>query len=587
MGRDARWGTGRAVLGLLLVVGLSASAAAEGRAIAGTVKVDGKWIKQEDVDRIGDYHALIIAIDKYGPAEWRLRTPVSDGKALAKVLREQYGFRQIVELYDEDATMTAIRRAFVRLGRRVGKGDSVLIYFAGHGLLEGGTGFWVPANGKPGEIWNFIESVTIRDMIKMERFHAKHVLIVSDSCYSAALFRDVKLPASDVVPEYVRRALRLPARQLLTSGGMKPVADGGGGGHSVFAKYFLKCLEHPPRDVFVPSDLMADLKFNVGQNAPPVGGERQVPILGVLEQTGAERGGEFVFIRRRAVAGPDSSARLATLVGSPRTNPEVNVPARIEPDAPAWAKVSKEQRACAARLGLPVAMELDLGKAVRMHFVLIPPGTFTMGSRNGGGDESPPRLVRITKAFYAGVFEVTQAQYAAVMGRDPSSFAGADHPVETVSWTDARGFCEKLAATTRVPVTLSTEAQWEYLCRAGTRTRYSFGDDGKDLSRYGWAVGGSDGRHHPVGARLPNAWGLYDVHGNVGEWCLDWYGANDYQQQAGDDPGGPETGATRVWRGGSWASLETRTTSSYRDSFAPDRKVDYVGFRVVFEAKAP
>lgn len=205
------------VVGVLWVLACVCGAVhAEERAIAGTVRADGTWIKQGDVAEIGDYYALIIAIDKYGPEEWRLRTPVADGKALAKLLKADYGFKEVVELYDDQATFLAIRSAIGKLGRKVAEKDSVLIYYAGHGVLERDTGFWVPADAKPREEWTYLRHIVIRDMIKRQAFKARHVLVVSDSCYAAGMFRSATIPER-VLPEYVRQALRKPARQLLTS----------------------------------------------------------------------------------------------------------------------------------------------------------------------------------------------------------------------------------------------------------------------------------------------------------------------------------------------------------------------------------
>jgi formylglycine-generating enzyme required for sulfatase activity len=568
-------------LAAALVAGVGALAGEE-RGVGGAVRADGTWLRERDIGEVGDYYALVIAIERYGPAEWRLRTPVADGKALAKLLRERYGFKEVTELYDEEATLVGIRRAIVALGRKVGRKDSVLIYYAGHGTLEGGTGFWIPVNAKPGEQWNYLESVAIRDMVKRQRFKAKHVLIVSDSCYGAALFRGMTLPAK-VVPEYVRQALRRPARQLLTSGGMAPVADGGGGGHSVFGKYFLKCLSEPPRDVFVVSDLMADLKYNVGNNAPKVGGERQVPILGVLEESGAERGAEFVFIRR-----PEGKLTVPAEPVRPVERPEPG-PVVVGPPAakvPGWAKVSKAQVAYAEKAGLAVAKELDLGGGVKMKLVLVPPGEFMMGEADGSSWSRPVHKVRITKPFYMGACEVTRQQWKAVMGSEPwygSPYPGPEStaPANYVSWEDATAFCRKLSEKTGATARLATEAEWEYACRAETKTRFSFGNVESELATYGWYGENSDKTMHPVGGKAPNPWGLYDMHGNLSEWCWDRYDRAYYKSSPKDDPAGPRSGPYRVHRGGGWGSLAERCTSGYRSGFTPTWTNIVVGFRVV------
>jgi formylglycine-generating enzyme required for sulfatase activity len=190
------------------------------------------------------------------------------------------------------------------------------------------------------------------------------------------------------------------------------------------------------------------------------------------------------------------------------------------------------------------------------------------------------------------VHEVTQAQYEKVMGAKPSYFHGdeikgssSNHPVEQVSWEDAVEFCNKLSdlpeekAAGRV-YRLPTEAQWEYACRAGSKTAYSFGESSKSLGNYAWFYENSNDQTHPVGQKKANAWGLYDMHGNVWEWCSDWYG--DYPKGALSDPTGPKEGSFRVYRGGSWYDEAAYCRSVYRLRFNPsDRSLfNGGGFRV-------
>ncbi len=199
------------------------------------------------------------------------------------------------------------------------------------------------------------------------------------------------------------------------------------------------------------------------------------------------------------------------------------------------------------------ARAVTLDDGVVLELVWIPPGTFTMGSETaenrGETDEMPPHQVTISKGFWMGKYEVTQEQYLAVMGNDPSHFAGATNPVDNVSWEMATAFCEQATVMTGVTVRLPTEAEWEYACRAGTTTSYHNGDSEIDLRRVGWYKENSGGKMHAVGEKLPNAWGLYDVHGNVWEWCADWYGP--YPDEPVTDPTGPVSGKQKVLRGGS------------------------------------
>jgi len=182
-----------------------------------------------------------------------------------------------------------------------------------------------------------------------------------------------------------------------------------------------------------------------------------------------------------------------------------------------------------------------------------------------------------------GIYDVTQEQYEAVMGQNPSHFKGANNPVETVSWDDAVEFCKKLSAKSGKAVQLPTEDHWEYACRAGTTTRFSFGDEERDLGQYAWYESNSDQKTHPVGEKKPNAFGLYDMLGNVEEWCS-WHDGYPGNRAAGDDPAGPATGPWRVFRGGSWRDAPRDLRSASKIAGLPRYRFNFVGFRVVVSA---
>jgi len=228
-------------------------------------------------------------------------------------------------------------------------------------------------------------------------------------------------------------------------------------------------------------------------------------------------------------------------------------------------------------------MELpDSADSIGMKFKLIPAGTFTMGDASGQDDETPHE-VTLTQPFKMGVHEITQAQYEQVMGVNPSTFKGADNPVENVSWDDAVEFCRRLSELPAEKEAgnvyrLPTEAEWEYACRAGTTTKFSFGDDDSALGDYAWYAENSAKKTHPVGSKLPNAWGLYDVHGSVWEWCQDWSDA--YPGGAVTDPTGPASGSSRAYRGGGWDDFAEICGSVTRLGIPPSYRLDSRGFRV-------
>jgi len=214
-------------------------------------------------------------------------------------------------------------------------------------------------------------------------------------------------------------------------------------------------------------------------------------------------------------------------------------------------------------------------KRLKFEFVKILAGGFQMGSESGDGDEKPAHLVRITKTFELGRYLVTQAQWEAAMGSNPSQFKGADLPVETVSWNDVQEFLSKLnARKDGYRYRLPTEAEWEYAARAGTT-----GDNAGDLDSTAWYRENSNSQTHPVGQKQANAWGLHDMLGNVWEWCQDWYGENYYQNSPAEDPQGPSSGALRVLRGGTWVGNSRVVRVAYRGRNNPDFRNDFIGFR--------
>lgn len=213
--------------------------------------------------------------------------------------------------------------------------------------------------------------------------------------------------------------------------------------------------------------------------------------------------------------------------------------------------------------------------SIGMEFVLIPAGSFMMGA------DKNLHKVNITEAFYMGKYEVTQQQWVAVMGSNPSKFKGRTNPVETVSWDDAQRFIRKLNSKEDKKYRLPTEAEWEYACRAGSSTAYYYGDDKNRLSQYAWYDGNSGEQTRPGGQLKPNAWGLYDMYGNVWEWVQDWYDDKYYSKSPSINPTGPSTGSARIMRGGSWYDGAENCRSALRLVGSPGFRHFVYGFRLV------
>ena len=225
----------------------------------------------------------------------------------------------------------------------------------------------------------------------------------------------------------------------------------------------------------------------------------------------------------------------------------------------------------------------DLGNGIRLDMIWIPAGTFLMGSpksEKGRKDDEGPQAEVSLEGYWIGKYEVTQAQYKAVIGTNPSFFTGDNQPVESVSWNDTMKFCRKLSEKTGKHYILPTEAQWEYSCRAGTTTPYSFGDDAKQLGDYAWWSDNSPLSAHPVGQKKPNAWGLYDMHGNIDEWCLSSYMPYPYSETDGRNSLVDASGL-RVLHGGSWmSSAPDIFRCAYRfTALPPEGRLLSIGFR--------
>ncbi len=262
----------------------------------------------------------------------------------------------------------------------------------------------------------------------------------------------------------------------------------------------------------------------------------------------------------------------------------------------------------------PPQLPQTVTNSVGTKLVLIQSGRFTMGSQiseEGSKEHETLHKVELTQPYYLGTTEVTENQWALVMGpsmitemveeRDPKTkrfirkiekqrpnpMLGSQLPITSVSWEDAVKFCQRLSElpeekkegrTYRLP----TEAEWEYACRAGTSTAYSFGDTATSLGDYAWFVGNSKRNNmrarYPVGTKKPNAWGLYDMHGNVWEWCSDWYGP--YPEGFVNDPQGPSKGSVHVRRGGSWDCLAPDCRSAFRFGLDQYYRDNDFGFRI-------
>ena len=243
------------------------------------------------------------------------------------------------------------------------------------------------------------------------------------------------------------------------------------------------------------------------------------------------------------------------------------------------------QAAWADHLNVPV----EFTNSINMRFAVIPPGEFKMGSPEsepGRLDNERYREVELEKPFLIGMTEVTQSQYESVIGKNPARFKGANHPVEKVSWEEAVEFCKKLSALPAEQAAgrvyrLPREDEWEFACRAGTTTAFSFGDDSSLADQYVWFKENSGGKTHAVAEKQPNAWGLFDMHGNVFEWC-EIEPAGEHRFLTTDSKGLHESWG-QVYRGGAWLNPADRCRSASRSIYKPTFHYHYIGFRVALD----
>ncbi len=587
----------------------------------------------------GRYHALVIGNNAYQHLT-PLETAVRDANAVAAVLRERYGFEVTVLT---DANRYEMVSALDQYRRTLTPNDNLLVYYAGHGILDEvtDTGYWLPVDAETDGSANWVSNSTITDAL--EAIAARHVMVVADSCYSGSLTRTAEVDfgdAGDRAAWLDRMALKR-SRTVLASGGLEPVADGGGGDHSVFAREFIEVLAGT-NDILDGQSLYDRLKHQVVVNAD------QTPRYDNIRKAGHD-GGDFLFVPltvnltvnlggeggAAGAAASDDAVFWQSIQGSddPRVfeaylaqfpNGKFRALAALKLDALAGAP-SAAPAPEATPQAAPGTVFRDCAECPEM--VVLPAGTFAMGSARGEDErlpnEGPVRQVTIAAPLAIGKYEVTRAEFArfvaetghdAMAGcwywqlififdtarswRNPGYEQGDDHPVACVNWHDAEAYAAWLSEKTGKAYRLPSEAEWEYAARAGSRTPRYWGDDPNEACRYEnvydragaethtfpWAHVECDDGHAfsaPVGRFAPNPFGLHDMLGNAPEWVMDCY--HDAYDVASTDAT-PIIDApcdTRVLRGGTWANWPAIARAANRLADEPYERSDIYGFRVV------
>ncbi len=609
-----------ALLCLIQVAVLNEAMPQESRAIRGirTIKIPDEQGRQ--VELYNQSHALVIGVSDYTSGWPRLPGIDRDIRRVRTTL-EKHGFRVETVINPDRERLEIVFNDFIaRYGRD--SENRLLFYFAGHGhtlkLPDGREmGYIVPVEAaNPNTNRDAFLNKAI-DMYQIEgyarRILSKHALFLFDCCFSGSIFS-----LSRAVPDVISYKTALPVRQFITSGSAdEKVSD-----ESIFNRQFVSALEGEGDlngDGFVTGaelgQFLQDKVINYSRNT-------QHPQYGKIRDPNLDKG-DFVFQLPRAVEVESEYVPPSTPGQSEFSLEDIErKAAEIEAAKTAWAENFNQMKQAVVKvediekLDLPASDKaiawqrfkdaygednpysaeddrlrtraderLRYWRAYRppekevseyyvpgaarevagvpgLRMVPIPAGSFLMGSNDGLDFEKSVDRMSVD-AFEMSATEITQAQWWAVMGNNPSHFKGVDLPVEMVSWNEAMEFCRKLSQKTGQRFDLPTEAEWEYACRAGTSTKYYNGDSESDLARVAWYAGNSGNRRHPVGHKEPNAWGLHDMHGNVSEWCRD------------------NVGYSHVLRGGGWTSDASGCRSASRGSYSANNRYYFLGFRVV------
>lgn len=475
--------------------------------------------------------ALVIGNAAYDVG--RLRHPVNDASDVAQTLRE-VGFDATLLT---NTTRRQIRDAVETLRGQLTRGGVGVFYYAGHGMhVQSGRNYLIPLGAQITSEADIEDQGVSAEWVVAKMGEAGNALniVILDAC------RDN--PYTRLTRSGTRGLARMGEPvDTLVAYAAEPgaVAEDGTGRNGVYTKHLLQQMRRP--------GLSVEQVFKYARAA-------------VMEETqNKQRPQEWSTLRQDFAFVPAIPAAPALT-----TPGGIQVAVGTYPPTP------------------PAPLPRTLVNSIGMQFALIPAGEFQMGSNDGDEEEKPVHTVRISKPFYLGAYEVTQGQWRAIMGTNPSRFTGdPDLPVESVSWEDIQEFICRLSQKEGITYRLPTEAEWEYAARAGTTTAYSFGNDTTQLGKYAWYGGNSGNKTHPVGQKRPNAWELYDMHGNVWEWVHDWFEA--YTTGAQTDPTGPSLDPGRVIRGCGW-SLEARTCrSAIRTGMtpAPDGRSSRLGFRLL------
>lgn len=448
----------------------------------------------------------------------------------------------------------------------VSDGDLVVVGFSGHGVHLDGISYFCPIDARLDRKESLLSLEKLYMLLQLSPADVKLLLV--DACRNDPQPSGARSSRPTVNSIKLAQSLDKPPKGILVLSSCAPgqiSVEDPELGHGVFMNYLLDGLS--------------------GQADHAEGNRNDRVSLLELYRFASARTKTHVAQKRRILQTP---ALRGELVGDFEFGQLESPPPKLLVSPFSRQQASNAANAWAAHLNTPSEMKNSIGT----QLVLIPAGEFLMGSDPGEagrmGDERCHR-VRISKPFYLGATEVTQGEWETVMGTAPWKgkervMEGDAYPASFVSWEDAAEFCERLSQREGLEYRLPTEAEWEFACRGGTTTAYHFGADASRLGDYDWYFGNASlvqvNYAKRVAQKKPNRLGLFDMHGNVWEWCSDWYAADYYMASPMVDPSGPVATESRVGRGGSWCDVATSCRSAMRDWNSPSARSDFQGFRV-------
>jgi len=536
---------------------------------------------EEKVELYGGSYALLIGAGNYR-AGWPSLESIHGELDNVEDVLQQKGFT-VVRVNDPDSRQ--LFEAFTNFINRYGYDSSnrLLFFYSGHGYTRknGKKGYLVPVDApvpEKDEKGFLTKALGMNHILSWSRdIEANHVLFLFDSCFSGTIF---KLRDRAKVPPHISRLTALPVRQFITAGQAGESVPA----NSTFTPMFIDALKFGIADLNGDSYVSGTELGMFLQEKVPLH-VNQSPQFGKIQDYDLSRG-DFIFLaglpdkqkkgqKNGSNSQPEPPAALSDQQGNQTVEPHTGMQfVKIKGDCYQMGQTALEQKEIVEQRGK--AKYQQFFDTERQQIVnKWPLEKFLLHFK----DEQPEHQVCVD-TFWMGKYEVTQGQWQKLMGNNPARFQSGDsYPVEQVSWNQIQTFLEKLNKTSNASFRLPTEAEWEYAARS-KRVSLSF-SGGNDADGLAWHGGNSGGKTHKVGTRKPNDFGLYDMSGNVWEWCSDWYYKGYYSVSPRRNPKGPPTGKNRVVRGGSWEDGPFYLRVSSRNYSAPDDRDGYLGFRLM------